>query len=131
MISAAIRLILLLTLILGVTFGINSFVQDFLEIGSFERHIVLNYCFNYLLSIGFFIALIILRKKQSNQLGFIFLFSSIFKFILFFIFIYSGLEEKTGVSSPEFASFFIPYGISTVAEILFTVRMLNSTSESQ
>jgi len=118
--------VLLLTVILGIAFGIHTFLQDKFQIGSFEKHIVINYCFNYVLTIGFFITLLIFEKKKSNQLGFVFLAASTIKLILFLIILYPSIERGTGVKSIEFASFFVPYGISVVIEILYLLRILNS-----
>lgn len=124
MIKSTISFVLLLTVILGVAFGIHSFTQDALKIGSFEKHLVLNYFFNYILTIGFFIALILFDRKKSDQLGFVFLASSLLKLILFLIILYPGVKSSTGARSVEFASFFVPYGISVLAEILFLMRTL-------
>lgn len=123
MIKSTISFVLLLTVVLGVAFGIHSYIQDALNVGSFEKHLIINYCFNYILTIGFFIALVFFERK-SDQLGFVFLASSIFKLILFLIILYPGIKSSVGVRSVEFASFFIPYGISVLAEILYLMRTL-------
>lgn len=124
--NPSLRFSILLTLILGVTFVAHAFVQDALLIGSFERHIVLNYCFNFFLTIAFFTTLIYFKKRRSHQLGFVFLFSSMLKFSLFFALIYPDFKETPGVRSAEFASFIIPYGISVATETIYLVRTLNS-----
>ncbi len=126
MTRTAIGFVLLLTVILGASFGIHAYVQDGFRIGAFEKHIILNYCFNYLLTIGVFIALVAFQRKNSDQLGFVFLASSVIKFILFFIFLYPSIKASVGLRSVEFASFFIPYGISVLVEILYLMRALKS-----
>ena len=126
MTKTAIGFVLLLTVILGVSFGIHAYVQDVLQIGSFEKHIILNYCFNYVLTIGVFVALVVFERKKSDQLGFVFLASSVIKLILFLVFLYPDIKASVGLRSAEFASFFIPYGISVLAEILYLLRLLNS-----
>ena len=126
MIKSTFGFILILSITLGASFGIHTYVQNELQVGSFEKHIILNYCFNYILTIGFFFAMIYFEKKKSDQLGFVFLAASILKLILFLIFLYPGIKTSTGLRSVEFASFFVPYGISVLAEILYLMRVLNT-----
>ncbi|MFT6921372.1 MAG: hypothetical protein ACJA1C_000366 [Crocinitomicaceae bacterium] len=126
MIKKAIGFILLLTALLGFAFVIHALLQHDLKIGAFESHIVINYCFNYILTIGFFITLLVFEKKKSNQLGFVFLAASTIKLILFLFILYPNIKEGAGLRSVEFTSFFIPYGISVVIEILYMLRILNS-----
>ena len=66
-----------------------------------------------------------LKAKKSTQLGYVFLFSSMIKFGLFFIFIKPLFLESTGVKSPEFFSFFVPYVISVILEIFMIVQSIN------
>ena len=126
MIKKATGFILLLTSLLGIVFSFHTLIQHELKIGAFEKHIVINYCFNYILTIGFFLSLLIFEKKKSDQLGFVFLAASTVKLILFLFILYPNTKEIAGVKSVEFASFFVPYGISVVIEILYLLRILNS-----
>ena len=124
MIKVALNFVLVLVIVLAVAFGIHTFIQHITHVGSFESHIILNYTFNFLLTIGVFSALVYFEKKNSDQLGFIFLGASTFKLILFLVLIYPGIKAHTGLRSVEFASFFVPYTISVLAEILYLIRKL-------
>lgn len=130
MIKKTMSFVLLLTALLGVAFVAHTFIQDAFKIGAFEKHIVLNYCFNYIFTVGFFIIILILDRKQSNQLGFVFLAASTVKLVLFLFILFPSIKYGTGVKSIEFASFFVPYGISVVVEILYLLRILNSKDAS-
>lgn len=128
MTKGLIRFALLLAIVLSTTFGIQSFVQHTLQIGSFERYIILNYCFNFIFTLVSFAVLLYFKKKNSNQLGFIFMFSSMTKFVLFFVMIYPTINHSHGVKSAEFASFFIPYTICSVLEIIHLTRRFKSSN---
>jgi len=114
-----------LTIVISVSFCCHAFLQDYLGIGSFENHILLTYIFNYILTIIFFGLMIYMKEKKSNQLGFIFLFSSVTKFLLFFLLIAPVIEFTRGLNSPDFAAFFVPYAISLIIEVFYFIRLLN------
>lgn len=117
--------IVTLTVLLGVSFGVHSYVQHILGIGFFEKQIITTYVFNYTLAVLAFFALLYFKRKKSNQLGFIFLFSSLLKFVLFFVLISPGIKTSSGLRNAEFAAFFIPYSLSLFVEIFQIVRHLN------
>lgn len=120
--------IVLLTALLGASFAVHALLQHDLKIGAFESHIVINYCFNYFFTIAFFIVLLVYERRKSDLLGFVFLAASTIKLILFLFILYPNIKEVTGFRSVEFTSFFVPYGISVVIEILYMLRILNSKS---
>ncbi|MDX2362565.1 MAG: hypothetical protein QNK23_17285 [Crocinitomicaceae bacterium] len=120
-----VQFIVRLTIVLGISFCGHALLQDYLAIGSFEKHIVLTYLFNYVLTIIFFGLMIYMKEKKSNQLGFIFLFSSITKFLLFFVLIAPVIEFTRGLNNPDFAAFFVPYAISLTIEVFYLIRLLN------
>jgi hypothetical protein len=126
MTKKAMSFVLLLTTLLGVSFVVHFLIQHGLKIGSFESHIVINYCFNYLFTIAFFIVMLVYQKKKSSQLGFVFLAASTIKLILFLVILFPSLKEGVGVNNVEFTSFFVPYGISVVVEVSYLLRILNS-----
>ena len=114
-----------LGLILGVSFIFHAFIQWLIGIDSLGNHIIITYLFNYILATIFFGVLIFFKNKKSTQLGFIFLGSSMLKFLLFFIILSPLLRTEQGIKSPEFISFFIPYAVSSTFEVLCMVRLLN------
>jgi len=121
-ISFAFRLLILLS----TAFLIHIGIQHWLGQGSFENHIIITYLFNFILAILFFFLLIYFKKKKSTQLGFIFLFSSALKFILFFILLSPMVRTEDGIHSAEFISFFIPYAVSLSAEVYYLSKILNN-----
>lgn len=125
MIETGLSFTLRLTLFLIVAFTGHAFVQHYIETGAFEKHIVLTYSFNFILAVLFFFILLYFKEKKSTQLGFIFLFSSVLKFILFLIFLGPILKTGEGLRSAEFASFFIPYSVSLSAEVYYLSRILS------
>jgi len=114
-----------LTLILGVSFSAHGYIQHVIKIGFFEKQLVLTYIFNYLLTILFFFALVYFKQRKSAQLGFIFLLSSITKFVLFLVLIYPNFEDTSNLRNGEFAAFFVPYSIGLFMETFQIVRTLN------
>lgn len=122
--KAALHFTLLIGLILGVSFVIHSSIQHYTHIGSFEFHLILNYLFNFVITCGVTMLLIFFDSRTTNKLGFVFLYSSMFKFLLFFIFIKPNLALSEGSKEMEFMSFFIPYGICLVTETIYLVRLL-------
>ena len=122
--KAALHFTLLIGLILGVGFVIHSSIQHYTHIGSFEFHLILNYLFNFVITCGVTMLLIFFDSRTTNKLGFVFLYSSMFKFLLFFIFIKPNLALSEGSKGMEFMSFFIPYGICVVTETIYLVRLL-------
>ncbi|MBL1279875.1 MAG: hypothetical protein COA33_006370 [Fluviicola sp.] len=125
MIKQTLRFSVTLVLILTVAFSIQGYIQHRLDIGFFEKHLLLCYVFNFILTILFYITLLIFKEKKSNQLGFIFLFSSMTKFLLFFIFIKPFLTTSNGINIAEFLAFFVPYGVSLFLEVNSLIRLMN------
>ena len=66
-----------------------------------------------------------LKNRHVEKLGFVFLSGSGLKFLLFFLLIYPVFNADGHLSSMEFASFFIPYGLITIMETAALVRQLN------
>lgn len=123
--NESVRFIVTLSILLGVAFAIHGGIQHQLSIGFFEKLLPVTYIFNYALTIGFFILMIQFSKRKQSMIGMVFLYSSLLKFLLFFIFIYPEFHSFSGVRSAEFASFFIPYSLSISTEIFYLVRLLN------
>jgi len=124
MTKTLLHFLILLSFSMGVGFLIHTKVQDLMHVGSFEHHLVVNYIFNFLITCVITIMLIVFQHKKSNKLGFVFLYSSIFKFLLFFIIIKPNLILTEGIKGIEFANFFIPYGICAAIETIYLVRLL-------
>lgn len=123
--SDSVRFIVWLTLLLLASFLIHAIIQHKSSVGFYGKQIVLTYTFNYVITIIFFLLMIKFSRKYTERLGFMFLYSSLLKFLLFFLFIYPQFGEFNGVKSWEFSSFFIPYLLSISSEIYYLIRLLN------
>ena len=125
MIKSVFRFGLLLSFVLVLAFFSQAGLQHKFGVGFFEKHLLFCYCFNYILTLLFYIVLYFFKEKKSNQLGFIFLFSSMLKFILFFALIKPLFNSSAGMRSAEFLAFFVPYSISMFLEIFTIIRLIN------
>jgi hypothetical protein len=85
----------------------------------------MSYSANFLLAIVVFTVLMRLRKRHTEKLGFLFLAGTGLKFLMFFLLFYPGFRSDGVMSRSEFAVFFMPYGLSSLVETVFLVRVLN------
>ena len=115
-----------LILVLSVSFGIHLLILKGLSFPLFENKIVLSYIINALLAFVIFLSLFKLKDKYQTQLGFLFLFGSALKFIVFFIVFYPSYKADGDINKLEFAAFFIPYSLSLILETIFLSKLLNN-----
>lgn len=116
-----VRILLFSTL----TFSIHILILYTLQQPLFENKIILAYVVNLITAILIFNVLYIFREKFKTQLGFLFVFGSVFKVILFFIFFNSSYRADNVVSGIEFAAFFTPYTITLVIEVYSLAKWMN------
>ncbi|WKD85436.1 hypothetical protein KCTC32516_00776 [Polaribacter huanghezhanensis] len=95
----------------------------------FEHQIILTYSVNFLLAILIFIAMLFFSKKAIAYLGYIFMYGSLFKFTVFFIFFYPNYNKNSGSSKQEFITFFVPYLVCLILEIKSLIHLLNSSEK--
>lgn len=84
-----------------------------------------SYLMNVLLAALIYTVIIRLRKQHTEKLGFVFLIGSGLKFLCFFIFLNPVFKADGDLSNLEFATFFIPYALTTTIETIALVRELN------
>ena len=113
-----------LLLVLALAFAIHLFILNLFDLPLFENRIILAYVLNYLLALGIYLSLFLLKRKMSEQLGFLYMGGSFIKFLFFFIFFYPYYKLDGGLDSLEFAAFFIPYLISLIFETLGVIEFL-------
>ena len=116
-------LLLLVTLI--VAFLVNYFVLVNWDDRAFPQ-LSLTYSVNYLLTIVIILGLYFVSKKSNKYLGFAFLFSSFFKFMIFFAAIRPNFQLGGMEKSMTFVTFFVPYAICLLFEVLILLRLLKS-----
>lgn len=119
------RFLFIITALLTLSFAVHGLVQHQLGIGFLEKQIISTYTFNYLISITVFVLIKLLSVRHGSKVGFVFLYLSLLKFLLFYILILPGYGDFNGIRSAEFASFFIPYSISSIVEIFYLIRLIN------
>ena len=112
-----------------VVFAIHLAVLAIFKKPLFEHQIILAYGVNYLLAILIFTTMLFFSKKANNYLGYIFMYGSLFKFTIFFIFFYPNYNKTSGDSKQEFLTFFIPYTLSLIIEIKSLIFLLNSSEK--
>jgi len=80
---------------------------------------------NFLLAFLIVVVLSIYINKLKSYIGFLFMFGSLLKFAVFFIWFYPVFKMDGAISSFEFSIFFVPYSISLLFETLELGKMLN------
>ena len=85
-----------LLVFLSVAFAIHMLVNKLMSIPLFQHQILVSYAINTALAAGIFWGLTSLKKKYNNQIGFLYLASSIVKFSVFFFSILRALQSRWG-----------------------------------
>lgn len=119
-----VKYILLIFIGLIVGFAGHTAVLYSLDIDLFQNKILLAYILNFLAAALIVAALYIVREKQKDNLGNLFMFGSLLKFAVFFIAFYPSYTADGEMTKLEFFTFFIPYFISLILETLALVRLL-------
>ncbi len=109
---------------LAVTFLLHLFILHLLKKPLFDNRIIAAYIVNLLLAVIIYFTLFKLKEKYLEQLGFIFMFGSMLKFLVFFLFFYPTYKSDGDIRPVEFSTFFIPYAISLIFETLGVIRFL-------
>ena len=92
---------------------------------SWKRELFLSYCYNFSITISFYLVLLWKESKRNQNLGYYFLFFSVLKFIGFIVLVKPYLDFSQGVKGHSFISFFVPYAICMIYEIWFIIQELN------
>lgn len=86
-----------------------------------------SYIGNFIITAAVFFVLNLLKEKQAKNLGFIFLFTSLFKFVFFYFSLEPTFQADGITSRLEFFLFFIPYSLSLIIEVRALVKTLNKS----
>ena len=119
------RFSLILLITLGATFVLHTLLNYFIDQPLFQNMIVESYCCNAIIAILIFWILVSLKEKYKNHIGFIFLFGSGTKFLMFFVIFYAPFKLDGEIIIYEFISFFIPYTICLILETYQLSKQLN------
>lgn len=112
--------------ILTAVFGAHILALYVRKLPLFEDYLLISYGLNFILTVAIYSMVVKASKKQSAQGGFVFLFGSAVKFILFFIIIKPLFKADGEVSGIELASFFVPYLVCLIYEVYLLSKVLNS-----
>lgn len=105
----------------------TSFLLHFTIVHEQDQVVLLIcYAFNWVWTVAFLALVSFGSETHLKQLGFLFLYMSLAKFVLFLFLIKPLLTLDLGVRSEHFSFFFVPYAISMVYETVSTVRTLNA-----
>lgn len=110
---------------MGAAFGLHLLVLDYVGLPLFDHQIILTYTINLLFGIVIFTFLFLARHKIKNQIGFIFILSGMFKFLLFFAIFSNGYMADNEFLKLEFFTLFIPYILALVIEVFSLSKWLN------
>ena len=120
------KFIFTLFIVLAITFGLHIWITHEINFSLNTSKIGISYAVNYIIAIAIFKLFTAFIDKKSELLGFIFLFGSLFKFVIYFLVLRPIISETESISKVEFSFFFIPYAICLIIEIYFLVNVLRS-----
>lgn len=120
---------LLLALLLGIVGGLHTAYLHANQIGIPPNTIILCYGINYLLALGIYAGLLQLAEQKSQYLGFLFLFGSALKFLVYFLIFDPLFKQDGSLSTYEFFLFFVPYLASLIAETVALVNLLRTADK--
>jgi hypothetical protein len=123
--NSVVKFLMLLVVALTIAFGLHLLSLYFLKFPLFDNSIFGCYFFNAIVAVLTVLVLTLLQHKAAGSLGYIFMLSSLVKFGLFFIIFYPAFKEDGDINRLEFTSFFIPYAISLIVEVIFLSKTLN------
>lgn len=125
MIKKLIRFKAVLLLLLALCYGLHYFFIKELINPVLFKMFQLSYLGNFIITSIVYFALILLNQKQAKNLGFIFLFTTLFKFAFFYFLLQPTFSLDNITSRLEFFVFFIPYSLSLVVEVRALIKTLN------
>lgn len=113
-------------IIAAVTFFIHFLINSYVLKLTDLNELIYSYSINILLACSVIVLLFVLKEKLKNQLGFIFMGTSLLKFALFFLLFYPNYNNDGDLSRIEFLTFFVPYVICLITECVILSKFLNA-----
>lgn len=108
-----------------VAFFIHFLINNLINQPFETNQLIYSYAFNVVLACSVIIVIFVLKKKLRDQLGFVFMGTSMLKFMFFFIFFYPVYNSDGDLSRIEFLTFFIPYVVCLITESIVLSKFLN------
>ncbi len=126
MIRNSINFAFQLALVLIIIGGIHLSFFYVRELALPLETLLLCYIINFLLALGIYVTMLKMAEERSKYLGFVFLFGSALKLIVYFL-IFDPLFRRDGsLERTEFFLFFVPYIISLIVETVALVKLLRT-----
>jgi hypothetical protein len=110
----------MITLAVSLTVHLSFFTTKQLESVT-----LISYLTNLIICIASFYVLASLSKKDSTNIGYVFLMFSMMKFGAYFLGFRFYFQMDDIVTKQEYAVFFIPYLLAILVEISFLIKELN------
>jgi len=117
-----------LFLVLLCVLIIHTLFLYFLGFSVFSNYIILAYIVNYILAVIIYIFIYRFRIKYHHLIGFLFMFGSFLKFLVFFLIFHPKYLNDGKTTKFEFAAFFIPYISCLIFETKALIKILNVKS---
>jgi hypothetical protein len=116
-------------IVVAVAFFIHLLIHNFVEQTIDVYQLIYSYVINTIMAIGVIVLIFLLKKKLRDQLGFVFMGTSMLKFVFFFILFYPIYNADGDLSRLEFLTFFIPYVICLIGESVILSKFFNDLDE--
>ena len=123
--KSLISFFVLLSVVLLLVFGFHILINYFLGKDLFSNRIIESYFINFSLGFASFVVLILSLKKYVSSLGFIFMYTSFSKFVVFYIVFKANYSSNGNVDIAEFLTIMIPYAFTLTSEIYSMSKVLN------
>ena len=108
-----------------LAFGLQIIVFQKVDLLPEYNLLITSYVLNFILAFLIVAVLSIYIKKLKSYIGFLFMFGSLLKFAVFFVWFYPIFKMNGDINGFEFSIFFIPYFISLLFETYELGKMLN------
>jgi len=110
-----------------LAFGLHVFVLKYLDFDTNHQLVITSYVVNFLLVIFIVGIISIYINKLKSYVGFLFMFGSLLKFAVFFIWFYPILKMDGNTDGLAFSIFFIPYLVGLLLETIELSRISINT----
>ena len=121
-----IRFLFVLLFLLFLVLSFHLLVKFCLGKDVFSNRIIWSYLLNFCLGYASYIVLILSLKKYVTTLGFIFMYISFAKLIVFYVVFKPGYSLNGGVDIGDFLTIMIPYASTLIVEIYSISKVLKN-----
>ena len=113
-------------LIVVISFVVHYYLLEQMQISLQDSKLIESYLINTILVAIYFLILKKYLNRIKGNVSSIFIIFSFLKFVLFFILINPTYKFDNKVSIIEFSSFFIPYFLCIIGEVMILSKLLNN-----